>query len=603
MTRTAFWIFFTLSSLANFNVQAAVSTPDYTTAHGRAIYGTPKYPKDFKHFDYVNPNAPRNGRVRLGLLGSYDTFELFSQKGIPAAVGAYIYDSLMIKAKDEPYTLYPLIAESVEYPEDNRWVRFIINSKARFSDGSPITAKAVAATFNHYKNSEISSFKLLLREIESIETEAGNKVKLTLQDPENKELPFRLSLLPIVPESYWKNTEQQDKTSTSIPVGSGPYTIKSYDIGHSVTLERVKEYWARDLPVNIGRHNFKEVKLEYFRNSTVSIEAFLSGGYDIRTENLAKNWTFAYSGPDIESGKIIKEDFPRKSFQVQSFIFNSRNKQLSDRRVREAISQGYDITWTNKNLLYNIYSQPYSLFATSQMGHRGKPSAAELKLLEPFRDILPDRLFTQEWRGLQSDGSGNIRAQLNYANQLLEQAGWIIKKGKRVHKSTGKPLVLELLLAVPEQERISIPFRRNLLPLGIDLKITSVDISQYVRRVREHDYDMLLRTFIQPDLPGNEQREYWDSENADKVGSQNLAGVNHPAVDAMIQHIIKASTEEQLITASRALDRILLWEHYVLPQLYHPFWRVAYRSHYSHPEGEGLFGPMDFSLWWENEKQ
>ncbi|WP_422137953.1 extracellular solute-binding protein [Endozoicomonas sp. ALC020] len=572
----------------------------YRTGHAISLIGTPKYPADFQHFSYVNPDAPRQGKVRLAVLGTYDTFDLLSSKGVPAAVGGYIYDSLMFASRDEPGSLYPMIAERIEYPDDNRWVRFVINPKARFSDGNPITAETVRDTFFQYKNGDFSNFKLLLKDVNQIEVEPGNRVKLTLNVPEDKKLPFRLAQLPIIHSNYWTKSEDVD-TKIHIPVSSGAYSIKHYELGQTVFLERNEDYWAQKLPVNIGRNNFKQIRLEYFRNSTLSLEAFLSGHYDIRIENLAKNWTYAYKGKDLESGKIIKKNYPRKSFQVQSFIFNSRKYPFNDQRVREAISQGYDVAWTNANLLYGIYSAPESLFANSDFAHSGIPDRAEAQLLEPYRDILPEKLFKQPWTGVQTDGTGNIRKQLSYANRLLKQAGWELKNGKRVNKETGEPLRFELMLAVPEQERVAIPFKSNLEMLGIEMQITSLDVSQYIRRVRNQDYDMLLRTFHQPDVPGNEQREYWSSSTADQQGTQNLAGVNHPAVDAMIESIIKAESINQLQAATRAMDRILLWENYTIPQLYHRYWRVAYRSHYNYPDNGGLYGSVDLSIWWEKE--
>ncbi|WP_252179954.1 extracellular solute-binding protein [Endozoicomonas sp. 4G] len=585
----------------NLSTQANVQEP-YQTHHAISLIGNPKYPPNFQHFAYVNPDAPRQGKVRLAALGTYDTFDLFSAKGVPAAVGSYIYDSLMVASRDEPGSLYPLIAERVEYPDDRRWVRFVINPNARFADGSPITAEVVRDTFLHYKNGDFSNFKLLLKDVDQIEVEPGNRVKLTLNVPEDKKLPFRLAQLPVIHNSYWQ-PPQEDNPKVHVPVSSGAYSIQHYELGQSVVLERNKDYWAEKLPVNIGRNNFKHIRLEYFRNSTLSLEAFLSGHYDIRIENLAKNWAYAYRGKDIENGKIIKKNFPRKSFQVQSFIFNTRKGLFKDQRVREAISQGYDAAWVNANLLYDIYSVPKSLFANSEFAQTGIPDKAEIELLNPYRNLLPRQLFKQPWTGTQTDGTGNIRKQLSVANRLLKQAGWELKNGKRIHKETGEPLQFELMLAVPEQERVAIPFKNNLAILGVDMQIVSMDVSRYIQRMRSHDYDMLLRTFHQPDLPGNEQREYWSSQTAHEQGSQNLAGVHHPAVDAMIEHIIKAESIDQLQAATRALDRILLWENYTIPQLYHRYWRVAHRSHYNYPDNDGLFGSIDLSIWWEEGRQ
>lgn len=598
-----------LSQLISFTLSAApVAKEPKTTktkviiSHARAFHGSPKYPADFRQFAYVNPMAPKGGLIRLSSLGTFDTFNAFANKGVAAAVGGYIYDSLMVRSKDEPLSLYGLIAKSIEYPQDNSWVRFHLNEKARFSDGRPITTVDVKHTMGLFMSEESTVFKSLLSGIEKVEVGSPQTITFYLQDPENRELPFRIAQLPILP-AHAMSLEDFQKADMTIPIGSGPYRVQGYETGHHVTMEKVDEYWAEDLPVNRGRNNFQQVRIEYFRNSTIALQAFLAGSYDVRQENLAKNWKMGYQGPDLESGKIIKENYPRKSFQVQSFIFNTQNEIFKDRKVREAISQAYDARWTNHHLLYDNYSQPESLFAVSDYAQRGTPSKSELKLLEPFREIIPKEVFEKEWKGVITDGTGDIRRGIAYGHSLLKEAGWKKKGPWFTHPTTGKPLRFELLLYVPEQERIAIPFRQNLEQMGVDMQIKSIDLSQFLQRVRQRDYDMLLRTFVQPDAPGNEQKEYWHSDNAGREGSQNLASVSNPAVDAMVEHIIKAQEPDQLIAATRALDRILLWEHYTIPQLYMSYWRLAYRSHLEHPPAQPLYGPIDFSTWWEKQGQ
>ncbi len=565
--------------------------------HARSLYDQPFYKQDFQHFNYVNPEAPRDGMVRLAVLGSFDTFNIFSSKGIPATVGGFLYDSLMVRSKDEPTSIYPLIASSIEYPEDNSWVKFRINPKARFSDGTSITADDIAYTFQQYRSSDLSSYQHKLVGIEKVSVVKGDSVRFDFNNDSTRELPFSIATLPILPRHYWQDLNL-NSADLDIPVSSGPYVIKKFDAGKTIWLERLPDYWAEKLPVNVGRHNFKSIKQVYYRNSTVSLQAFLANEYDLRVENLAKNWQFGYEGSELDSGRIIKLNHPRKTFQVQAFVFNTRREKFSQREVREAISQGYDGSWINKNLLYDGYKQPESLFALSDYGQRGLPSEAEVALLAPFRSQLPESLFKEPWHGMISNGSGNIRKALSKAERLLNKAGWM-KSGRQRLNKTGKSLDFELLLAVPEQERVAIPFQRNLQQLGINMRITAVDISQYVQRVREKDYDMLLRSLVHPAIPGLEQKEYWHSSNADSHGSHNLAGVKSSAVDAVLDNLSKAENYQQLVIALRALDRVLLWEYFTIPQLYAPYWRVAYRKQFNHPKIRALYGSVDFSLWWQ----
>ena len=570
--------------------------------HARALHGEPRYPAGFSHFDYVNPKAPKNGRLRLGLHGTFDTFNPFASKGIAPAITEYLYDSLMVKSSDEPYSLYGLIAEKMEFPDDNSWVAFIINPRARFSDGRPITSADVLFTFEQFTRDDLPAYKSLLSGVENVTAKSRYRVVFHLREKDNRELPFKLAQLPVLP-AHKQDSYDFSKADLSIPTGSGQFRIKSYEIGRKIILSRVEDYWARDLPVKKGRYNFKELQFEYFRNATISLQAFLAGNYDVRIENLAKNWAMGYQGPEVKSGAIVKTEYPRKSSQVQSFVFNTRKPQFHTRAVREAISQAYDFQWTNHNLLFDNYAQPSSLFAQSILGQRGRPDRAELKLLEPFKELLPPGLFLGPWQPVVNSGDGNVRPRLAYAARLLKEDGWIRKNQQLRHRDTGERLTFELLLFTPEQERIAIPFKKNLQQLGIEMQIKSIDASQYFQRVRAYDYDMLLRTFVQSDAPGNEQKAYWSSESVRHPGNQNLAGVKHPAVDSLVETIVAARSREELITATRALDRVLLWEHYTIPQLYMPYWRVAYRRNFTHPEKVPLYGPLDLSIWWETTKE
>ena len=580
----------------------SAESPKIRTVHARALHGDPAYPVNFTHFKYAEPLAPKGGTLRLGVNGTFDTFNAFAGKGVAAGVTEYIYDSLMQKSRDEPYSIYGLIARTMEYPEDNSWVAFELNRKARFSDGKPITAKDVVYTFEQFTRDDIPAYKSLLSGVEQVKAESKHKVIFYIEDKSNRELPLRLAQLPILPE-HRKLEYDFKKADLSIPLSSGPYRISQFETARKIILERVPDYWAAEHPVNKGRFNFDKIQYEYFRNSTISLQAFLAGSYDIRVENLAKNWAVGYQGNDVDAGLILRSEYPRITSQVQSFVFNTRKSRFQDRRVREAVSQAYDFQWTNSKLLFGNYKQPTSLFANSILGQRGTPSNSELQLLNPFREQLPSGLFQHPWAPVVTDGSGNIRRQLLYASQLLKEAGWVRRNNQLVHSRTGEPFHFDLLLATPEQERIALPFKRNLQQLGITMQVKNIDLSQYIQRVREHDYDMLLRSFIQTDAPGNEQKEYWGSASADRPGSQNMAGVSNPAVDSLVEAIIEARDRNQLISATRALDRVLLWEHYTIPQIYMPYWRVAHRRNFTHPEKQPLFGYLDLSIWWEKPKQ
>ncbi|MGI9275356.1 MAG: extracellular solute-binding protein [Endozoicomonas sp.] len=586
-----------LLCLLFLDVQASESEA-VNSVRARALHGTPHYPEGFKHFDYVNPSAPKQGKLRLGLHGTFDTFNPFASKGIAAPVTEYLYDTLMVKSRDEPYSVYGLIAEQMEYPADNSWVAFKINPRARFSDGEAITARDVAFSFEQLTSRNLPIYKSLFSGVDRVTVDSRHRVVFHISERENHELPFRLAQLPILP-AHSRDTYNYGKADLTYPTGSGQYRIKSYETGKKVALTRIDDYWARDLPVNKGRYNFHEIQFEFFRNATISLQAFLAGNYDIRIENLAKNWAVGYKGSEVDAGVITRVEYPRKSSQVQSFIFNTRKPQFRSRKVREAISQAYDFQWTNHKLLFDNYAQPASLFAQSSLGQRGKPSQAERALLEPFRKTLPPELFTGPWLPVTTNGDGNIRSQLAYAAQLLKEGGWVRKDQQLIHRDSGDSLSFELLLLTPEQERIAAPFRKNLQQLGVQMQIKTIDPSQYVQRIREFDYDMLLRTIVQSDAPGNEQKQYWGSRGSMEKGSQNLAGVNHPAVDSLVEKIVAARSREQLVIATRALDRVLLWEHYTIPQLYMPYWRIAYRSNFAHPEKKPLYGAPDLSIWWE----
>lgn len=571
-----------------------------TKSHARALYGQPRYPAGFPHFDYVNPDAPKSLILRLGVQGTFDTFNAFSSKGVPASISGYLYDSLMVRSQDEPYTLYGLIAEAIEYPEDNSWVRFYLNPRARFADGKPITARDIEYSFKQFNREDAPIYRAVLADVESVQTESERQILFHLKkrDKDTRLLPFQIAQLPVL-AAHDQQRYDYSRADLSLPLGSGPYRIKRFEPGKQVILEQVENYWAKDHPVKRGRHNFRRLQLDYYRNATVSLQAFLAGAFDIRVETIAKNWSQGYNGREVESGHIIQAELSRKTNQIQAFIFNTSSAVFADRRVRQAISQGYDFQWTNRTLTYNNYQQPHSLFANSEFGQHSPPDQNELKLLAPYRQQLPEALFRKAWQPVVTTGDGNIRPQLKLAHKLLQASGWELHNQQRVHKTTGQSFSFELLLATPEQERIVLPFKRNLEQLGIEMRVKTVDLSQYIQRVRNKDYDLLLRTISHGSTPGSELQHYWHSQYANEKDSGNVANVSNPVVDAMLGHVREARTMEELVTATRVLDRVLLWEYYVIPQLQVAHWRVAHRSGLTYPRSQPLTGTLDFGLWWE----
>ena len=569
---------------------------DTTVSYGQALHSELKYGADFTHFDYVNPQAPKGGTLRQAAIGTFDTFNDFILKGVSAAGVGMIYDSLMVAAEDEPFSQYGLIAEKVELAADRTYVIFHLNPAARFHDGHPVTADDVVFTFNLLLEQGQPMYKRYYADVTEVEALDQRKVKFTFKDGDNAELPLIVGQLEILPQHFWQGKEFK-KSGLDLPLGSGPYRIKSFLPGKSITYERVADYWAADLPVNKGRYNFNVLIYDYYRDATVALEAFKAGEYDFRHENVSKNWATLYTGPQFDDGEIIKKEITHEIPQgIQGFVFNTRRAIFSDRQVREALIYAFDFEWSNKNLFYNQYKRNDSYFSNSEMAAKGAPSAAEKALLEPFRDQLPAEVFTDSYHLPTTDGRGNIRHNLRRAAALLKKAGWIIKNKKLVDKK-GKPFVFEILLTAPAFERIVLPFKRNLERLGIETEVRVVDTAQYLNRIREFDFDMVVWNYGQSLSPGNEQRYYWHSSVADIPGSRNLAGIKDPVVDALVEKIIRATDRQNLTTRVRALDRVLQWGFYILPHWHISTFRIAYWNKLAQPELVPKYG-LGLMTWW-----
>lgn len=575
---------------------ASAASATLPPQHGIAMHGQPKYSADFSHFDYTNPDAPKGGTIRRWALGTFDSFNPFIIKGTAADDLGLIYDSLMTKAEDEPFSQYGLLAESVELPKDRSWITFHIRPQARFSDGQAVTSADVIHTFKLLREQGNPFYRAYYADILSIDALDDKTVKFRFKKGENRELPLIVGEVAILPKHYWLDRDFSSP-GLEIPIGSGPYRISAFDAGRSLSYQRREDYWGRDLPVNRGRHNFGQIRYDYYRDSTVALEAFKAGEYDFRQETSSKNWATSYTGPMFDSGAIIRQEIQHANpTGMQAFIFNSRRSQFADSRVRQALAYAFDFEWTNKNIFYNAYTRTHSYFSNSEMAASQLPTPEELSILEPIRDLLPAEVFNQVYRAPSSNGSGNIRTQIRQGMRLLKQAGWEVKKGKLVN-ARGEPFKFELLLVQKEFERIVAPMLNNLEKMGIEANIRIVDVSQYINRMRSFDFDMMVYSYGQSNSPGNEQREFWHSSMANIEGSRNLIGVNNPAVDYLIEQVIAAPDREQLVLRTRALDRVLQWNHYLIPQFHISSYRVAYWDKLAMPAIRPQYS-LGFDSWW-----
>ncbi len=565
--------------------------------HALTLYDeAPKYPADFRHFDYVNPDAPKGGTLRQAGFGGFDSLNPFINKGVAADEIGLVYDTLTRRSLDEPFSEYGLLAEKIEKAPDNRWVRFTLRREARFHDGVPVTAADVVFSFDTLMKDGAPQYRAYYADVAQAVAEDERTVRFDFKHADNRELPLIVGQLPVLPRHAWEGREFS-RTSLEPPLGSGPYRVAEVQAGRSIRYQRVEDWWGRDLPINRGQYNFDSLVIDYYRDNTVALEALKAGQFDFWVETSAKNWATAYDAPAVRDGRLIREEIANHNpAGMQGFIFNLRRPLFQDVRVREALGLLFDFEWTNRQLFHGAYVRSRSYFENSELGARGLPSAAELALLEPWRAQLPAQVFDAEYQPPQSDGSGVIREQRRRAFALLQEAGWRLDKD-RMLDADGKPVVIEFLLAQIEFERVLLPFKRNLASLGIDLQIRRADISQYINRLRSRDFDLIVSGFGQSNSPGNEQREYWHSSSADNPGSRNLIGLREPAIDALVEGLIAADSREALIAHTRALDRVLLWGHYVIPNWHIKTWRVARWNRFEHPEVAPLYD-IGLYTWW-----
>lgn len=566
--------------------------------HGLAMHGRPKYGPDFSHFDYVVPDAPKGGTVRLADIGSFDTLNPFIIKGQAAAGIGGTLDTLLARAEDEPFTMYGLLAESVETPPDRSWVAFTLRKEARWHDGRPVTPEDVIFTFETLRDKGQPIYRFYYAGVAKVEKSGERSVKFTFVPGENRELPLILGELSILPKHYW---EGRDFTKTTLepPLGSGPFEVESVDPGRSIVYRRVADYWGRDLPVNRGRFNFDRIRYDYYRDATVAIEALKAGDYDFRAENSSKDWATAYDVAALREGRLVKLEVKhRRTAGMQGFVYNSRRPLFRDARVREALAYAFDFEWSNRNLFYGQYTRTRSYFDNSELAATGLPGPEELPLLEPYRGRIPEQVLTSEYNPPATDGQGRIRDNLRQADRLLKEAGWEIVGGKRVQATNSdKPMEFEILLVSPLFERVALPFVKNLERLGVIAHVRTVDSAQYVRRVDDFDFDMIVGTFGQSQSPGNEQRAYWGSAAARQPGSRNAMGIEDPVVDELVEAVIAAPDRDGLVVRTRALDRVLQWGHWLIPHWHLDYDRLVFWDMFGRPETTPLTG-YQFDTWW-----
>jgi microcin C transport system substrate-binding protein len=594
-----------ISAFGNGAVQA--QEPEWQ--HGSALNGTPKYAADVAHFDYVNPQAPKGGTVRLAASGSFDTFNILAQKGNLAPGVALIYESLMEPSLDEEdiSAQYGVLAEAVRFPDDYSWVEYRLNPDARWHDGEPVTAEDVVWSFE--KAIELDpQRKFYYQNVEKTEIVDGRTIRFSFDVSGNRELPKIMGQLTILPKHWWEGTDDKgeardiSRSTLEPPLGSGPYRIKDFSPSRQVILERVDDYWGKDLPIRVGTNNFGEIRYISFLDDSVQFEAFKGDQYDYHVERSSSQWAKRYDFPAVKDGRVVKEIFPDKSRGVmQGFFLNLRREKFQDPRVRRALNFAYDFETTNEIVSANLLKRVNSYFAGTELASSGLPEGKELEILEEVRDLVPPEVFTEEYTNPVGGSPDKVRANLREAVKLLREAGYELKDRKMIDPGTGEQLSIEFLYRDKASERSLLPYSKNLEAIGIKPILRLVDTSQFINRIRGRDFDTTVLAIGQSLSPGNEQREYWGSEAADNDSSANYAGIRNPAVDKLIDKVIFAQDRETLVAATRALDRVLLWNHYVVPQFYVDETRTARWNRFAHPEPMPEYSTGFPTIWWYDE--
>lgn len=567
-------------------------------SHALSMFDDVKYGSGFEHFDYVNPNAPKGGELRLATVGTFDSLNPFILKGVAAAGTLLIYNRLLTKSLDEPFTEYGQLVESIECPDDRSWVIFTLRREARWHDGKSITPEDVIFSFETLTTRGLPFFRTFYADVTAVEKIGDHQVKFSFRSGTNRELPLIIGQMRVLPKHYW---EKRDFGETTLepPLGSGPYRIEAVDPGRFITYRRVAGNWDQDLAVQAGQNNFDLIRYDYYRDDTVAIEALKAGEYDFRVVGNATEWSTAYDFPPVDAGRLVKEMIPHEVIRgMQGFCFNTRRSKFADPEVRQALAYAFDFEWTNARLLHAFFVRSKSYWNNSELASSGFPEGLELEILEEYRGRIPDEIFTAAFSPPATDGSGEIRGNLRKAQRLLAAAGWRVADNKLTQTATGAVMTIEFLLVSPVYERIMGPLQKNLERLGIESRLRTVDSSQYQNRLQEFDYDVIVANWRQTLSPGNEQRNFWSSETAEFNGSRNYAGIADEVVDELVERVIAAESRQVQVALTRALDRVLLWGHYVIPGWYSRDYRLVYWDKFgkpAEPPKNGLGFPR---TWW-----
>lgn len=579
-----------------------------TWRHALSLFGKVKYPADFKRFDYVNPEAPKGGVARQIAVGTFDNFNIVVSgvKGQVSGAVAFIYESLLTPALDEVSTEYGALAETVSHPDDFSFVTYRLRPQAKWHDGKPVTVEDVIFSLDSFKKHH-PMYSAYYSHVLKAEKVGEREVKFVFDAPGNRELPQIVGQLTVLPKHWWEGTDAQGRkrdvsaTTLEVPLGSGPYKVKEFVAGRSIALERVKDYWGRDLPANVGRNNFDELRYEYFRDATVAIEAFKADQVDWRTENSAKSWATAYDFPAVSEKRVILEEFANRSSGVmQAFVPNLRRAKFADPRVRRALNYAFDFEEMNKQIFYGQYKRISSYFdGIDELMATGLPQGKELEILETVRAEVPPEVFTTAYTNPVGGSPEAVRDNLREALRLFKEAGYEVRDRKLIDVKTGAQFSIELLNQDPSFERVTLFYKPSLERLGIAVSVRTVDPTQYENRTREWDFDVVTNSWGESQSPGNEQREFWSSKSADIAGSRNIAGIKNPAIDKLIERLIYARDRDDLVAATKALDRVLLWNHYVVPQWTYTKVRTARWDRFGRPSELPKYGQSGFPfIWW-----
>ena len=600
--------------------------------HGLSLFDELKYPAGFKHFDYVNPQAPKGGTVRMIAIGTFDNFNM-AVSGVRGSIAAgltLVYSSLMADALDEVSTEYGLLAESVSHPPDFSQVTYRLRADARWHDGKPVTVEDVIFSLDAFKKHH-PQYAAYYRHVTKAEKSGERDVTFVFDSPGNRELPQIVGQLYVLPKHWWEGTDangnKRDIGTTRLepPLGSGPYRVKNFAAGRTVAYERVKDYWGKDINVNVGRDNFDEIRFEYFRDITVALEAFKGDNIDWRTENSALNWATRYDFPARAEKRVLLEEFPIRSQGVmQAFVFNTRRDKFKDPRVRRAFNFAFDFEEMNKQIFFNQYRRISSYFDGTELAwnagdpatadkesaggttgaRAGLPQGQELEILETVRDKVPPEVFTAVYTNPVGGGPDAVRANLREGIRLLKEAGYEIRNRRLVNVKTNEPMSIEFLIESPSFERVILFYKPQLERLGVTVSARTVDDAQYENRLRSWDFDVIIASWGQSLSPGNEQRGYWGSQAADQSGSRNYIGIKNEAIDALIERVIFAKNRAELVAATKALDRVLMWNHYVVPQWTYGKVRTARWDRFGHPQLMPRYGAAAFpTIWWWDQQR